>query len=322
MDALSTTLADPRKSFDAFAAAFARRLRPGDVVALSGPLGAGKTAFVRAVVRALHGADQSCSPTFTFRHRYDGDPPIDHIDFFRIDDPRESAELGLEEAFDGRSIVLVEWWRNAPDAHSAAPIRNRNRRRRRTSRARCLFASRHERSCYRRQRWARFRPRSRATSAIVASRSEAGSVALERGLAIVEAVLPTRRAWRTGDRPAWRSASGPAASPGLRIAIAYAKSLAAVWQRPLVPIDSFDLLEFGRRLRPRADGRRGAPRRDLRALSRTARESRAPPAESPTCSASCCRRALGGELDVVGAPKDVLHALAERGIIVRSVDPP
>jgi|SRR5580700_2478755 tRNA threonylcarbamoyl adenosine modification protein YjeE len=99
-----------------FAADFARRLRPGDVVALSGPLGAGKTAFVRAVVRALHGSDQSCSPSFTFRHHYDGDPPIEHIDFYRIDDPRELTELGLEEALDGRSIALIEWWRNAPEA--------------------------------------------------------------------------------------------------------------------------------------------------------------------------------------------------------------
>jgi len=101
--------------FDAFAAAFSRRLRAGDVVALSGPLGSGKTAFVRAIVRSLHGADQSYSPTFTFWHHYDGNPPIDHLDLFRIDDPRESAELGLEEAFDGSSIVLVEWWRNVPE---------------------------------------------------------------------------------------------------------------------------------------------------------------------------------------------------------------
>jgi tRNA threonylcarbamoyladenosine biosynthesis protein TsaE len=99
-----------------FAAVFARLLRPGDVVALSGPVGSGKTALVRAVVRALHGLDQSCSPSFTFRHRYDGDPPIEHIDFFRIDDPRELVELGLEEVLDGRSIALIEWWRNAPDA--------------------------------------------------------------------------------------------------------------------------------------------------------------------------------------------------------------
>ena len=75
------------EEFGKFAATFARRLQPGDVVALSGPVGAGKSAFVRAVVRELHGSDQSCSPSFTFRHRYDGDPPIEHIDFFRIDDP-------------------------------------------------------------------------------------------------------------------------------------------------------------------------------------------------------------------------------------------
>lgn len=99
---------------DAFAAAFARRLQPGDVVALSGPLGSGKTTLVRAIVRALHGSDQASSPSFTFRHQYDGEPPVDHVDLFRIDDPRETTELGLEEAFDGRSIVLVEWWRNAP----------------------------------------------------------------------------------------------------------------------------------------------------------------------------------------------------------------
>jgi tRNA threonylcarbamoyl adenosine modification protein YjeE len=103
------------EQFDEFAAAFARRLRLGDVVALSGPLGSGKTAFVRAVVRSLHGVDQSCSPTFTFWHHYDGEPPIDHIDLFRLDDPRESTELGLDDALDGRSIVFVEWWRNAPD---------------------------------------------------------------------------------------------------------------------------------------------------------------------------------------------------------------
>ena len=102
--------------FCAFAAEFARRLRPGDVVALSGPVGAGKTTFAGAVVRALHGRDESFSPSFTFRHRYDGDPPIEHIDFFRIEDPRDVVELGLDEAFDGRSIALVEWWRNVPDA--------------------------------------------------------------------------------------------------------------------------------------------------------------------------------------------------------------
>ena len=104
-----------------FAADFAQHLQSGDVVALSGPLGAGKSTFVRAVVRALHGNDESSSPTFTFWHRYPGTPPIDHLDFFRIEDPAETRELGLDDAFDGSSIVLVEWWQKA--AHLLPPRR-------------------------------------------------------------------------------------------------------------------------------------------------------------------------------------------------------
>lgn len=101
-----------------FAAEFARGLKPGDVIGLSGPLGAGKTTFVKAVVKERLGSDPASSPTFTFWHRYGSaspaTPPIDHLDLYRIEDPAEVTELGLEDAFDGTSIVLVEWWRNAP----------------------------------------------------------------------------------------------------------------------------------------------------------------------------------------------------------------
>jgi tRNA threonylcarbamoyl adenosine modification protein YjeE len=102
------------QEFVAFAASFARELRAGDVVGLSGPLGSGKTTFVKAVVQERLGTDPVSSPTFTFWHRYSGTPPIDHLDLYRVDDPAEITELGLDEAFDGSSIVLVEWWRNAP----------------------------------------------------------------------------------------------------------------------------------------------------------------------------------------------------------------
>lgn len=100
--------------FRAFAAGFGRGLRAGEIVGLSGPLGAGKTAFVRSVVQARTGSDPVSSPTFTFWNRYPADPPIDHLDLYRVDDPAELTELGLEEAFEGGSIVLVEWWKNAP----------------------------------------------------------------------------------------------------------------------------------------------------------------------------------------------------------------
>lgn len=98
-----------------FARTFAARLRTGDTVALHGPLGAGKTTLVRAIVRALHGSDDAVSsPTFVFRQRYDGTPPIEHLDLYRIDDPAELAHLGLEDAFAPDCIVFVEWPERAP----------------------------------------------------------------------------------------------------------------------------------------------------------------------------------------------------------------
>jgi tRNA threonylcarbamoyl adenosine modification protein YjeE len=98
----------------AFARKFASTIHAGDVIALSGPLGAGKTAFVRAVVAALHGDDEVSSPTFTIWNRYDGAPPVDHLDFYRIDGPAELFELGVEDAFDdAESITFVEWWERA-----------------------------------------------------------------------------------------------------------------------------------------------------------------------------------------------------------------
>ena len=101
---------DGEVAIDAFARRLAARLRPGDVVALRGPLGAGKTTLVRALVRALHGSDEAVSsPTFVFRQTYGATPPVEHLDLYRLDDPAELAELALEDAFAPDRIVLVEW---------------------------------------------------------------------------------------------------------------------------------------------------------------------------------------------------------------------
>jgi len=110
-------------ALDGFARRFARGLRPGSAIALRGPLGAGKTAFVRALVRVIHGTDAAVSsPTFIFRQCYDGDPPIEHLDLYRLDDPAELAELGLDEAFATDRITLVEWPERAPGLLPAGSI--------------------------------------------------------------------------------------------------------------------------------------------------------------------------------------------------------
>ena len=89
--------------------AVAQLLRAGDVVALWGELGAGKTTLARAVITRLGYAGEVPSPTFTLVQSYDVSPAaVWHYDFYRIDDPNELIELGYEEAM-AETISLVEW---------------------------------------------------------------------------------------------------------------------------------------------------------------------------------------------------------------------
>jgi tRNA threonylcarbamoyladenosine biosynthesis protein TsaE len=92
------------------AARLAAVARIGDVIALSGELGTGKTAFARAFVRALTTpAEEVPSPTFTLVQVYDGTSgPIYHFDLYRVRSPAEAWELGIEEAF-ALGISLIEW---------------------------------------------------------------------------------------------------------------------------------------------------------------------------------------------------------------------
>jgi tRNA threonylcarbamoyladenosine biosynthesis protein TsaE len=95
----------------ALATRLAAALRPGDVVLLEGPLGAGKSEFARALLRAAAGdpALEVPSPSFTLVQHYDlpGIGPAWHFDLYRLRGPEEVAELGWEEARQG--VVLVEW---------------------------------------------------------------------------------------------------------------------------------------------------------------------------------------------------------------------
>jgi tRNA threonylcarbamoyladenosine biosynthesis protein TsaE len=93
----------------------AAMLRPGDVVTLSGPLGVGKTALARAVIRSLGHKGDVPSPSFAIVQPYDElDPPIWHVDLFRIEEAGELEELGLDSA--GDSVLIVEWPERAGDA--------------------------------------------------------------------------------------------------------------------------------------------------------------------------------------------------------------
>jgi tRNA threonylcarbamoyladenosine biosynthesis protein TsaE len=90
--------------------AFAAELMPGDVVALSGPLGSGKTQFVRGVCEGLGASGHLSSPSFTLIHEYPAPfGMVAHIDLYRIRSRAELAELGIEEYFNDRCIACIEW---------------------------------------------------------------------------------------------------------------------------------------------------------------------------------------------------------------------
>lgn len=93
----------------AIATEFAATLRPGDVVALIGDLGAGKTVFTRGVAAALGITGEVTSPTFTLIQEYRGLIPLYHMDLYRLNSEREILDIGVEDYFYGDGICLVEW---------------------------------------------------------------------------------------------------------------------------------------------------------------------------------------------------------------------
>lgn len=96
---------------ETFGRRLGERLFPGAVIALVGPLGAGKTHLVRAVAEGLGVANPAAvnSPSFVLIQEYDARLPIYHFDAYRLASAREFAELGANEYFEGDGVCLVEW---------------------------------------------------------------------------------------------------------------------------------------------------------------------------------------------------------------------
>jgi tRNA threonylcarbamoyladenosine biosynthesis protein TsaE len=93
----------------AIGAALAGLLQPGDVVGLTGDLGAGKTRFVQGAAGALEVEDPVVSPTFMLVRSYEGRFPVQHVDAYRLSGAAELEDLGIEEVLPPDAVAFVEW---------------------------------------------------------------------------------------------------------------------------------------------------------------------------------------------------------------------
>ncbi len=100
---------------ESFAASLADSLRAGDVIALYGGLGAGKTAFVRGLAHGLGSTSEVSSPTFALVHEYEGRLPIAHFDMYRIHTLDDLYSTGFFDFLDAGYVTVIEWSENVED---------------------------------------------------------------------------------------------------------------------------------------------------------------------------------------------------------------
>lgn len=113
---MATFISNSPDETEGFGRRFAENLKPGDVLALTGDLGSGKTQFVKGLAAVLGAATAATSPTFTLIHEYAGGRlPIYHFDFFRVEDRQSAERLGLDDYFFGEGVSVIEWADRFPD---------------------------------------------------------------------------------------------------------------------------------------------------------------------------------------------------------------
>lgn len=107
---MATFISNSTGETESFGRQVAGTLKRGDIIALTGDLGSGKTQFVKGLAGSLGAKTTVTSPTFTLIHEYSGGRlPIYHFDFFRIEDRSSAERLGLDEYFFGDGVSVVEW---------------------------------------------------------------------------------------------------------------------------------------------------------------------------------------------------------------------
>ncbi len=113
---MATFISNSPDETEAFGRQFAEKIKLGDVIALTGDLGSGKTQFVKGLTAGLSAATAATSPTFTIIHEYSGGRlPTYHLDFFRVEDRQSAERLGLDDYFFGDGVSVIEWADRFPD---------------------------------------------------------------------------------------------------------------------------------------------------------------------------------------------------------------
>jgi tRNA threonylcarbamoyladenosine biosynthesis protein TsaE len=92
-----------------------QRLQPGDLVVLTGELGCGKTWFTKGIARGLGISEVVTSPSFALMNEYEGTSVLFHMDVYRLETREDFLDTGLDECFDGRGVVVIEWGHKWPE---------------------------------------------------------------------------------------------------------------------------------------------------------------------------------------------------------------
>ena len=118
MDFSKTFLAKSEDETEKIGEEFAKRLKAGDLVALCGGMGMGKTAITRGIARGLGYTDRVTSPTYAIVNEYYGEIPVFHFDLYRLSGADDLFDIGFEEYLSRGGVLVVEWFERAEDEFS------------------------------------------------------------------------------------------------------------------------------------------------------------------------------------------------------------